>query len=282
MAEPVIALRGIRVQYGRATVLDLPSFDIYDGEILAIIGANGAGKTTLLKVIGLLEQPCVGTVTFRGEHAMPQNALALRRRMACVLQAPLLLDDTVYANAALGLKLRGARKKEIDGKLQPWLERLGISHIAGRRARTLSGGEARRTTLARALVLEPELLLLDEPFSALDSPSREALLRDLQEALPATHAAVVIVTHDLYEAAALAKRVGVLSRGKLLQLAPTEDIFSRPANQEVAEFVGVQNRRACATHSRYTPVFSSDERTNLVPKSEAEFLRKKIGGEGGI
>jgi tungstate transport system ATP-binding protein len=253
MADPFIALRGIRVQYRAATVLDLPSLDIDDGETLAMIGANGAGKSTLLRVIGLLERPSSGRIFFQGEHATPQNSLILRRRMANVLQTPLLLDLSVYDNVAIGLKLRGCSPKQIHERLQPWLERLGIAQIARQPARTLSGGEARRTSLARALVLEPELLLLDEPFSALDSPSREALLRDLQEALRGTNAAVVIVTHDLYEAAALATRIGVLSRGKLVQLAPTEDIFSRPANQEVADFLSVPNRRACRWAGTQSP-----------------------------
>jgi tungstate transport system ATP-binding protein len=245
MAEILVGLREIRVQYGAATVLDVPALDIFDGENLAIIGANGAGKSTLLKLIGLLERPTHGNLTFRSELIAPQHYLSLRRRMASVLQTPLLLDTSVYVNVAIGLKLRGCSQKQIDRKLRPWLERLKIAHIAGRPAGTLSGGEARRTSLARALVLEPELLLLDEPFSALDSPSREALLTDLRNALTDTNAAVVIVTHDMYEAAALAKRIGVLSRGKLIQLAPTEEIFCRPANQDVADFVNVHNRRAC-------------------------------------
>jgi tungstate transport system ATP-binding protein len=252
MAEPLITLRDIRVQYGALTVLDLPSLEIDENETLAIIGANGAGKSTLLRVIGLLERPSRGSVFFRGELAAPRHSLRLRRRIASVLQTPLLLDATVYANAAIGLKLRGCRPKEIDGRLLPWLERLGIAHVAGQSARTLSGGEARRTSLARALVLEPQLLLLDEPFSALDSPSREALLTDLQEALRRSDAAVVLVTHDVHEAATLANRIGVLSRGRLLQLGPTEDIFSRPANQEVASFVGTYNRHANCLPRRIT------------------------------
>jgi tungstate transport system ATP-binding protein len=244
MAEPLVALRDVRVQHGAATVLDIPALEICEGEIVAIIGANGAGKSTLLRVLGLLEWPTCGEIIFRGEAATVQTGLAMRRRMASVLQAPLLLDATVYANAALGLKLRGVPSREIDARLRPWLERLGIDHLAARRVRTLSGGEARRTSLARGLVLEPELLLLDEPFSALDAPSREALLLDLQEILGQTQAAVVMVTHDLHEAAALGKRIGVLSRGRLIQLSMAEDIFTRPANDEVAAIAGMQNRIA--------------------------------------
>ena len=243
MAESLLALRNIRVQYGAATVLDLPFMNICDREIVAIVGANGAGKSTLLRVMGLLERPTCGSVSFRGKPAAPDDYLALRRRMASVLQAPLLLDNSVYANVALGLKLRGVSREQVERRLRPWLERLGIAELADRRARTLSGGEARRTCLARALVLEPELLLLDEPFSGLDTPSRAVLLPDLQRVLTQSGAAVVIVTHDPREAAALANRTGVLSRGKLLQMAPTEEIFSHPASQEVG--VPVCPVRAC-------------------------------------
>ena len=239
MVPPLLTLRNIRVCYGAATVLDIPAVDIYSGKTLAIIGANGAGKSTLLRVIGLLQRPINGSIRFMGEAPTAQNSLRLRRRIANVLQAPLLLDDTVYGNAALGLKLRGVDRKQIRKKLEPWLERLGIANIATRSARTLSGGEARRTSLARALVLEPDLLLLDEPFSALDAPTRKRLLIDFKEILRLSAAAVVIVTHDVHEAVALAKHIAVLSRGMLVQSGPAEEVCSRPANQEVADLVSL-------------------------------------------
>jgi ABC-type Fe3+/spermidine/putrescine transport system ATPase subunit len=153
-----------------------------------------------------------------------------------------LLDSTVYANAALGLKLRGFGRDQIDKRLRPWLERLGIAHLTTRRVRTLSGGEAQRTSLARGLVLDPVLLLLDEPFSALDAPTRETLLLDLQDILADTEITTVMVTHELEEAAALGQRIGVLSQGKLLQLATAEEIFSNPANEDVAALVGMETR----------------------------------------
>jgi tungstate transport system ATP-binding protein len=243
MAETLLALRDIRVQYGAATALEIPSFDVHAGEVVAIIGANGAGKSTLLRVIGLLQWPASGSVYFRGERAARKDALALRRRMASVAQEPLLLNATVYDNAALGLKLRGWSRDQIDKGLRPWLDRLGVSHLAGRQVRTLSGGEAQRTSLARGFVLDPELLLLDEPFSALDAPTREILLRDLQDILTETGITAVMATHDLQEAS-LAKRIGVLSRGKLIQCASQREIFTHPANEEVAAMVGMDTRIA--------------------------------------
>ncbi|MBI2211376.1 MAG: ABC transporter ATP-binding protein [Deltaproteobacteria bacterium] len=145
MAEALLALREILVRYGGSTVLQVAALSVRPGEVLAIIGPNGAGKSTLLRVMGLLEQPTEGRVYFRGREIEPKDSLAVRRRMASVFQEPLLLNASVYENAALGLKLRGLSQREAERRVRPWLERLGIVHLAGRRARSLSGGEAQRT-----------------------------------------------------------------------------------------------------------------------------------------
>ena len=241
MAETLVTLRDILVSYGDAVTLQIAALDVQSREVLAIIGPNGGGKSTLLRVMGLLQRPNSGTVLFRGEHAFDGNSLRLRRRIATVFQEPLLVNATVYENAALGLQLRGAAGRDIARRLDPWLERLGIAHLRQRSARSLSGGEAQRTSLARALVLEPEILLLDEPFSALDPASREALLRDFQPIIRDSGITTVFVTHDRNEAFGLAGRVGVLHQGRLLQIGAREDVFRRPASEAVAEIVGVEN-----------------------------------------
>ena len=242
MAESLLALRDILVRHGEGIALQISRLEIESGEVLALLGPNGAGKTTLLRVMGLLQLPNTGRIYFKGKKAGPSNALAIRRCIANVFQEPLLLNATVYQNAALGLTLRGFHRREIERRLSPWLERLGIAHLAARFARTLSGGEAQRTSLARALVLEPELLLLDEPFSALDFASRQALLRDFQRIVRETRITTVLVTHDSHEALALADRIGVLKQGQLLQLGCREEMFLRPETESVAEIVGVENR----------------------------------------
>ena len=244
MAENLLTLQHVTVRHSERVALQSAALEVYDGDVLALIGPNGAGKSTLLRVMGMLQRPHNGTVVFRGQNALNGNSLELRRRIATVFQEPLLLNATVHQNAALGLKLRGLGRAEIDRRLEPWLERLGIAHLAARSARTLSGGEAQRTSLARALVLEPELLLLDEPFSALDPASRGALLCDFQRIVKETGITTVFVTHDRDEAFTLANRVGVLNHGYLLQLDSRENVFLRPRTEAVAEIVGIENRLA--------------------------------------
>jgi tungstate transport system ATP-binding protein len=242
VAAALLSLRDVVVRYGNAVALDLPELDIDAAQVLAIVGPNGGGKSTLLRVLGLLQRPSQGTVFFSGEDARQGHLLSLRRRIAMVFQEPLLLNATLRENAALGLKLRKVDGREIERRLEPWLKRLGIAHLAARSARTLSGGEAQRTSLARALALDPEILLLDEPFAALDPASRESLLRDLQQILQESRITTVLVTHHREEAFALAARVGVLHRGRLLQLGEREEVFHRPASETVAEIVGIENR----------------------------------------
>ncbi len=241
----VVELCGIRVAHGERTVLDVPALDVRQGEILAIIGPNGAGKSTLLRVLGLLEAPAAGEVRFRGARVTARDGLALRRRMASVFQEPLLADATVHDNVALGLRFRGVAGRQIGLRVKIWLERFGIAHLALRQARTLSGGEAQRAALARALVVEPEVLLLDEPFSALDPPTREDLINDLGRILSEERTTAVLVTHDRAEAMVLGDRVGVLMGGRLLQVDEAGQVFRAPNSEEIARFVGVETILDC-------------------------------------
>lgn len=244
MAEALLNVRDVLVHYANSTIVEVRHLSVIAGEVLALIGPNGAGKSTLLRVMGFLEKPTRGKVCFRGEEVTDRNVLGVRRRIATVFQEPLLLNASVYENAALGLKLRGIDRRTAERCVRPWLERFGIAHLAQRRARSLSGGEAQRTSLARALVLHPELLLLDEPFSALDAPTREALLIDLETILDQTGITTVFVTHDRNEAFMLADRVAVLIGGALLQIGTTDEVFVRPINEKVARFVGVDTHIA--------------------------------------
>jgi tungstate transport system ATP-binding protein len=157
-----------------------------------------------------------------------------------VFQEPLLFDTTVYENVASGLKLRGVPKTMIRERVALWLERLGITHLAQRQAHTLSGGEAQRTSLARAFVLDPDVLLLDEPFSALDPLTREALIETFHRLQRQTRVTALLVTHDRLEALRLGDRVAVMDRGEILQVGTPEEVFGQPVNETVASFVGIE------------------------------------------
>ena len=239
-AAAVLALRGVRRRYSDGYALDVPALDVAPGEVLGIIGPNGAGKSTLLRILGLLERPDEGRVLFAGRPVDARDALAARRRIATVFQEPLLADASVAHNVALGLRFRGVPAASAEPRVRNWLSRLGIQTLEDRAARTLSGGEARRVALARALVLEPEVLLLDEPLAGLDAPTRAALVADLRAILRADSVTTVLVTHDRGEAQALADRVGVLMKGRLRQLDDTARVFYAPVSEDVARFVGVE------------------------------------------
>jgi len=242
---PVMELAGVQVVRGERTVLDVPAFEVRQGEILAVIGPNGAGKSTLLRVLGLLEVPTTGVVRFRQAAVMARDRLGLRRRMASVFQEPLLADATVQDNVGLGLRFRGVDGRRMGPRVDAWLDRFAIRPLASRQARTLSGGEAQRAALARAMVVEPEVLLLDEPFSALDHPTREALIEDLGRILGEERTTTVLVTHDRAEAMVLGDRVGVLMRGHLLQVDEAAKVFHAPASEEIARFVGIETILDC-------------------------------------
>jgi tungstate transport system ATP-binding protein len=238
--SPVVELRDVRLGYAAGFTLDVTALDVTVGEVLVVIGPNGSGKSTLLRVLGLLERPAHGQVLMDGRPVDARDALAERRRMTTVFQEPLLADASVAANVALGLRFRGVPGPEIERRVTRWLARFDVGGLADRPARTLSGGEAQRVALARALVLEPALLLLDEPFAALDQPTRTSLIADLGAVLRQDRVTTVLVTHDRGQALALADRVAVMLRGRIEQVAAAATVFQAPASEEVARFVGVE------------------------------------------
>jgi ABC-type sulfate/molybdate transport systems ATPase subunit len=218
-------------------VLKIDSLDIQRGETLAVVGPNGAGKSTLLLALARLLKPAAGEVIFNGNPLARLDDLEYRRKISFVFQDPLLLDMTVEQNIALGLKFRKMPKAERQTRVWRWIKQLGIESLAKRRASQLSGGEAQRVSLARAFVLEPELLLLDEPFAALDPPTRARLLEDLSALLAEDHRTAVFVTHNLNEAAKLSHRVAVIIEGMLRQVGTAKQIKSQPADETVRAFL---------------------------------------------
>ncbi len=231
----------MRVCHRDRVVLEVPALEIGEGETLSLIGPNGAGKSSLLQVAALLRRPDAGEILLRGERATRRSTARLRRRVAVVFQDPLLFDVGVLANVAAGLRFRGVARREAEQTAAAWLTRFGVRHLADRNARALSGGEAQRVSLARAFATEPEILLLDEPFAALDAPTRATLVPELRAQLRATGTSAIVVTHDQTEALALGDRLGVLLDGRISQLGTPADVLARPANVAVAAFIGVAN-----------------------------------------
>ena len=238
----LVEFRDLLVKRGEHPALQLEYLVIQNGEVLAVVGPNGAGKSTLLLTLARLLKPERGEILFNGKQASAESDPVYRRRIALVMQDPLLFDASVFDNVASGLRFRGIAREEIRRKVPLWLERLGVGHLAKRRAGQLSGGEAQRVSLARALVLEPQLLLLDEPFSALDPPTRSRLLDDLGALLKETATTTVFVTHDLPEAAQLAGQMAVIIGNRLRQVGSPEVVFASPADEEVAGFVNHKAR----------------------------------------
>lgn len=228
----------LSVTRGGREVVSVDRLTLDAGETLALLGPNGAGKTSLLLALASL-LPASGSLLHAG--APIADELAYRRRIAVVFQRPLLLDRSVRDNAALGLELRGVGRDERTRRADELLSRLGVWHLASRAARQLSGGEAQRVSIARALAVEPEILFLDEPFGALDAPTREALIADLAQVLRDRRVGTVLVTHDRDEALSLADRIAVIIRGRVRQTDRADTVFSMPADPEIAAFVGVEN-----------------------------------------
>ena len=237
---PVLEVRDLIIHRNGEQVLQVDHLEVHNGEILAVIGPNGAGKSTLLLALTLLLKPSQGQVLMDGRKITGKDDLSYRRKIALVLQDPLLMDTSVYNNVASGMRFRGVSKKEIMIQVRYWLARLGISHLADRPSRQLSGGEAQRVSLARALVLDPRVLLLDEPFRALDAPTRTKIVEDFHALLADTDMTAVFVTHNMDEALLLGDRVAVILEGGLRQIGTPEQVFSNPADLDVAALVGVE------------------------------------------
>ncbi|MFQ6672849.1 MAG: ATP-binding cassette domain-containing protein, partial [Candidatus Tectimicrobiota bacterium] len=210
----LIELEGIVKRYGERTVLDLERLAIEKGSLVAVVGPNGSGKTTLLKIINRLIEPDTGRYRFEGADALgADDAVSLQRRMTYVSEVPLMLATSVAKNVAYGLKVRGVSGTEADGRVRQALERLGLVHLADRRAPTLSGGEVRRLAIARALAIEPEVLLLDEPTALVDTSSRE-IIEEIIRTLHAEGATTIcFATHDMGLAYRLTETFHILVEG---------------------------------------------------------------------
>jgi ABC-type sulfate/molybdate transport systems ATPase subunit len=261
-----ISYRGLRVTDRGRQLLAVDCLEVADGETVAVLGPNGAGKSTLLRALAHLGPARSGEVLLDGEPATP---VRLRAAVAAVLQRPVLQRASVLDNAAAGLRLRGMRRAEARRLARPWLDALGVAHLADRHARTLSGGETQRVALARALAVRSRVLLLDEPFAGLDATTRADLVADLRTALDRSPAAVLLVTHDRDEAAALAQRTALLVRGRIRQLGPTAHVLDAPADRDCADLLGYTTQLPPELTGHDVLLVARPERCRLLPRGGA-------------
>ena len=219
------------------TLLRNIDFHLFPGECVGLIGPNGCGKSSLLKILAFLETPSSGSLYFQGQAVPKEVPLPIRRRIALVFQEPLLLNTGVFDNVGIGLKIRGLSKEKIRERVDYWLEQFGVSHLSKQSARSLSGGEAQRVSLARAFALEPDVLFLDEPFSALDAPTKEGLRIDLAQVFKATQTTTVLVSHDFKDIAQLTNRALILLKGQVMAEGTPSALLKSPQNEEVERFL---------------------------------------------
>lgn len=227
--KPLIELKNITYQAHDINILSIPHFQIPEGEFLGIMGPNGAGKSTLLKVMALLDSPASGEILYRGQN-VPNGtpSLDLRRKFSVALQQSLLLEGTVFQNIAISLKLRKVPKSVIKEQVNVWMEQFQISHLAKKNVHFLSGGEAQRVNLARAMIVEPEILFLDEPFSALDFPTKIKLMDDFRLIISKSGTTSVFVSHDLMEINYLTNHLAIIVNGEVKQYGPTHEVLEHP------------------------------------------------------
>ncbi len=259
-----VAVVDIEKSYGETRAVQGVSFTIAPGHVLSLLGPSGCGKTTIMRMIAGLIDPTVGDIRIGGAPVV--DVPVHRRNIGMLFQNYALFPHlTVARNVAFGLEMRKTPRAEIDSQVKATLAMVQLSHLADRLPHQLSGGQQQRVGLARALIVEPAVLLLDEPFGALDKKLRETMqieMRQLQRRLGIT---TLMVTHDQDEALTLSDYVAVMNNGRIEQLATPKDIYERPATRFVANFIGTSNFVSGAVSRRDTQgyMITSQDGTTL-------------------
>ncbi|GAB2512039.1 Fe(3+) ions import ATP-binding protein FbpC 2 [Corynebacterium atrinae] len=286
-----LTVSGLSARYpgSDATVLHEVNLDVPEGELLAVLGPSGCGKSTLLRVLAGLMPATAGTVDLAGRRVVdgPTGVAPEHRNIGLVPQDPSLFPHLdVAANVGFGL---GRRRRSVPERVTELLDVVGIPELAHRRPDELSGGQAQRVSLARALAPNPDLVLLDEPFSALDAALRVRLRSEIRGILAARGATGLLVTHDQDEALSTADRVAIINAGRIIQCGTPEEVYSRPATAWVAEFVGTCSLlRGVNDGHTVTSVFGTFPTPSSLPTGEVlvvvrpEQVRVVEDGELGV
>jgi tungstate transport system ATP-binding protein len=236
--EIILSVEKLSKVYKRE-VLNVKKLSFQKGKIYGLIGPSGAGKSTLLRLVNLLEEPTTGSIFFQGQKISKSEHMgtAVQQEMTMVFQKPLLFNATVGENIAYGLKARRIKKEEIQKKVTVLLGKIGLAEFAGRKAITLSGGEAQRVALARAVAFEPSLLLLDEPTANLDPFNVELLEKLIMDLNRDAGMTIILVTHNIFQARRVAQEIIFLYGGRIVEQGGVEKIFSSPKDPRTRAFI---------------------------------------------
>lgn len=266
-----VTLQHITKRFKDVTALDDVSFSIQDGEFFVLLGPTGAGKTTTLRVIAGLEKPEAGNVIF--DDVNVSRFTPADRDVAFVFQQYSLYPTrTVYDNLAFPLRspLRKVPKNEIDKRVKEVAAKLHITHLLDRKTAKLSGGEMQRVSIGRAIVRNPRVFLMDEPLSNLDAKLREALRVELQHLQKTEHSTTLFVTHDQIEALTMADRIGVLDKGRIVQVGTPQDIYDRPSTTFIAQLVGIPRINLLESRRENGTLFVVDSEIHLTKPAEVQ------------
>lgn len=238
MADCIFRVENLIKNYGDKNVLNIEAMEIYKNKITAIIGPSGAGKSTLLHLLNGIEPPSSGSIWFEDRRIEYKDMdLDIRRSMVMVFQKPVVFSTTVYENLAYGLKLRGIEKKEIEKRVEEMLEVTGLRDKSQQKANTLSGGEAQRVAVARAMIIRPKALLLDEPTTNLDPANVLTIEELIKYGKNKYGISVIIVTHNMFQAKRLSDNCLFMLGGRIIEYDTTENLFTNPKNETTWAFI---------------------------------------------
>lgn len=238
MADCIFRVENLIKNYGDKNVLNIEAMEIYKNKITAIIGPSGAGKSTLLHLLNGIEPPSSGSIWFEDKRIEQKVMdLGIRRSMVMVFQKPVVFSTTVYENLAYGLKLRGMEKKEIEKRVEEMLEVTGLKDKSQQKANTLSGGEAQRVAVARAMIIRPKALLLDEPTTNLDPANVLTIEELIKYGKNKYGISVIIVTHNMFQAKRLSDNCLFMLGGRIIEYDTTENLFTNPKNETTWAFI---------------------------------------------
>jgi tungstate transport system ATP-binding protein len=238
--KALIELKGVTKCYGEITALDNVSLKVGEKEVFTVVGPNGSGKTTMLRIMASIDKPTSGETFLEGRKINDRNRGQARRKSTMVFQKTALFNTTVYKNVAYGLKLRGYPRKEIDEKVEEILSLVKLRGYEKRPAKKLSGGEKQRVSLARALVLNTNLLLLDEPTANLDPKNVSIIEETISRANREYDTTVIMATHNMFQAETLTSRVALLLGGKIARIGAPQEVLRGPSTK-LASFARLEN-----------------------------------------